>query len=157
MSDDRIFVPGWDEDELEALAGLIERSGATEFEFGAMNEDATTIEDAQWYGHARFKGVRVSTRTHTHPSGAIGELTMRMLKGAMCKCGQPVSVSDQTAGCRWRRMGPQWKTGCTADPIHVKAGRGDLGAMRAAFDQRYPDNRAGRRRAARDKRKGEST
>lgn len=153
--DDHIFVPGWDEDEMVALAKLVERSGATEFEFGAMNLEAKTIAEAQWYASARFQGARIMTGLHTFPSGAIGEMTARMLTGAMCKCGAPVTVSDRQPGCRWRRMGPQWKTGCTADPIRVQGKRGDVAAMHAAFEERYP-NRAARRRAERKQRKGES-
>lgn len=137
------LVPGWDEDEYEALSRLVDRSGATEFEFGTMNTDAERIEDAEWYAQSKWRGHRIATGTHRHPSGAIGEMTMLMLTGARCKCGEPVTLSDRVPGCRWHRTGPQWIPGCDAPPIHVAAGRGDVDAMRAAYEERYP-NRAAR-------------
>jgi hypothetical protein len=66
----------------------------------------------------------------------------RLLTGAVCKCGQTITLSDDRAGCRWTLQGKRWEPGCGAPPIRVKGERGDMAAIAAAADE------AARRRVA---------
>jgi hypothetical protein len=122
-------------DTVEACADLVDRTGARGFEIGYVHEDVP-VEEAGWYAHATFQGVRIQAPDHRSPSAAALALAEKLLTGGMCKCGQRVTLTDQRAGCRWRLMGKRWEPGCDAPSVHVDGRRGDLDAMQRAMASR---------------------
>jgi hypothetical protein len=121
------------EDIILACADLAARSGARDFEVGYLHEDAATPEEAGWFAQATWQGARIATKTeHPSPQGAALELAHRLLNGATCRCGQPVTLTDDTPGCRWQLTGKRWESGCDAPPIKVEGQRGDVAAMNRA-------------------------
>jgi hypothetical protein len=141
MNADQYF----NEDVFAACLDLVGRAGASESKIGYMNQDAETVEEAEWYAEARYKGVRISVSKCRTPTDAALGLAQRLLTGATCKCGEKVSLSDKQAGCRWRLVGKRWEPGCTAPAIKVQGDRGDPAAIKAAMMQSM--NRRDRRRA----------
>lgn len=133
------------EDAVFACAHLVDRAGAQGFELGYLDDDPT---NPRWYAVAKYQGARITTENHQSPTTAVMALAERLLADAMCRCGQPVSLSDATPGCRWRLMGRRWESGCDAEPVTVDGKRGDLAAM-----QRAMGNRAARRAADRRNRR----
>lgn len=137
------------DDILFACVDLVGRAGASDFQIGYLHDDVP-VEEAGWYAYAQYKGARITVEGHRSPTGAALALAERLLRGATCRCRQPVTLSDGQPGCRWRLVGQRWEPGCDAPPITVKGGeRGDYAAIQAAMQQ--PMNRAQRRAA---KRKG---
>lgn len=125
-----------DEDALVAAADLVGRTGATRFEVGYLDEDATVAE-ARWYAHAQFEGARVTVEEQPGPVEAAEGLARRLLTGARCRCGGVVALSSaggtffrgarmadgtqwregaaRAAGpCRWTREGARWYGACGA-------------------------------------------
>jgi len=139
------------EDAVLACADLVARCGASDFELGYLHDDVP-IERAAWYAVAKFRGARISVDEHQSPTLAATALSERLLRGAMCRCRRPVSLSDSRLGCRWRLVGPRWEPGCDAEPLKVPGERGDLAAMQRAIAQ--PMNRAARRAARRRSSRG---
>lgn len=137
------------EDAIKACADLVGRAGASGFEIGYMRDDVP-VEDAQWYAFASYQGARIMAQDHRSPSAAALALAERLLSGAMCRCRQPVSLSESVLGCRWQLKGPRWEPGCAIEPVRVDAARGDLAAIQAAL--RQPLNRRDRRRAEKRRR-----
>jgi hypothetical protein len=133
------------EDVVIACADLVGRCGASGFEIGYLH-DGVPVEDAGWHASAQFRGARIMVEDHRSPTGAALALAERLLRGAACRCRQPVTLSDGKPGCRWRLVGKRWEPGCDAEPIHVKGQRGDYAAMVEALNQHQP-NRAARRAA----------
>jgi hypothetical protein len=143
--------PGLYADAVIACAELADRAGARHFEFGYQRE-GVPMEDAGWYATVSYQGARIMTDEHRSPTAAAMALAERLLRGATCRCRQPVALSDDQEGCRWRLMGQRWKPGCDVPPIHVKGDRGDHAAMARALRQApEPANRR-ERRAARKRR-----
>jgi hypothetical protein len=138
------------DDVVAACANLTDRCGASGFEIGYLHDDVP-VEQAGWHASAEFKGARIMVEDQQSPTMAAFALAARLLTGAQCKCGRPVTMTDDRPGCRWRLMGPRWEPGCSAPAVRVSGERGDLGAMHAALAERQ-GNRA-ERRAARRKRK----
>jgi hypothetical protein len=136
------------DDAFMACADLAVRAGASGFEFGYMNAEAESVEDAQWWASASYKGAKLFVGDRKSPAEAGMALAERILQGGTCRCGEPVALSDSTQGCRWRLMGKRWEPSCDAPPIEVKGERGDYGAIRTAAEARMP-NRAQRRAAER--------
>lgn len=124
------------EDAIIACAHLVGRAGATEFELGHTGDDDTPDDQVTWYAHAKYRGARIQTAEHRTPTAAANALTERLLSGATCRCGKPVTLSDRKRGCRWRLVGPQWQPGCDAAPLKVQGERGDVAAMQAALAKR---------------------
>jgi len=124
----------FNDDVVVACAELVSRTGATDFEIGYLHEEVP-IEDAAWYAHAQYCGARLTVENHRSPTGAALALAERILRGATCKCRQPVTLSDEQPGCRWKLMGRRWEPGCTAPPIRIDGPRGDIGAMRRAMER----------------------
>lgn len=131
------------EDAVVACADLVGRTGASGFEIGHLREDVPA-EEAGWYAVASFKSARFVADEHRSPSAAAIGLAERLLRGAACRCGNQVALSDSASGCRWRLMGKRWEPGCDAPPLHVDGDRGDY----AAIHQAMQVNRAERRKAA---------
>jgi hypothetical protein len=135
------------DDIVVACADLVGRAGAVEFEIGHVHDDMP-VEEAGWYAHAKYRGMRITAQDHRSPTGAALALAERLLRGAACRCGVPVALSDDAQGCRWRLLGQRWEPGCDAPPLTVQGGRGDYAAMVRALG-----NRADRRRAERENRR----
>lgn len=137
------------EDVVIACMDLVGRAGASGFELGYLHDDVP-VEEAGWYAHAQYRGARIMVEDHRSPTGAALALAERLLRGAMCRCRRPVTLSDGVDGCRWRLAGQRWEPGCNSEPIHVKGAQGDHAAMTQAFAEHRP-NRAERRAAKRRK------
>lgn len=135
------------EDAIVACADLVGRAGASAFEIGYLHDDVP-VEEASWYASASYRGARIVAEEHRSPTTAAMDLAERILRGAMCRCRKPVTLSDARPGCRWTLVGRRWQPSCDAEPIHVTgADRGDLAAMQRAAAG--PINRAERRAAKR--------
>jgi hypothetical protein len=135
-------------DAVVACADLVGRAGAKEFELGYLHDDVP-IEEAGWYAHAMYRGARITVDDHRSPTGAAMALAERLLSGgAMCRCAEPVTLSDDQPGCRWRLMGQRWEPGCDVEPLRIEGERGDINALQGAMA-----NRAERRAAERKRRR----
>jgi hypothetical protein len=132
-------------DVIVACADLVGRTGASDFEIGYVH-DNVPVEEAGWYAHVKFRGVRIMVDDHRSPSAAALALAEKILTGGACRCGQTVTLSDDKPGCRWRLMGKRWEPGCDVEPIHVKGDPGDRAAMVKAYHEQV-GNRAQRRAA----------
>lgn len=139
------------EDVVIACVDLVGRCGASGFEIGYLHDDVP-VEEAGWHASVQFHGARITVQDHRSPSGVALALAERLLRGAACRCRQPVALSDRAEGCRWRLVGRRWEPGCDAEPIHVKGERGDHAAMVRALSE--PPNRAARRAANKGGRRG---
>lgn len=149
-------------DAVIACAELAGRAGAREFEMawdcphvpdepeagpdGWVVRDGHNCHQVTWAAHATFKGARIQTAGHQTPTAAAMDLAERLLTDAICRCREPVALSDERPGCRWRLVGHRWEPGCDVPPVTVHGDRGDLEAMQAALDA-APANRAQRRAA----------
>lgn len=143
-------------DMILATARLADRSGASGFNVGYLNDDPDA-DNVEWYAECTFQGAKIVMGGRHLPEEACLALSVRLLRGATCKCLRPISIDEQP-GCRWRLIGDQWTPGCTADPLHVGGNRGDTraidGALSAALENALlsgaePTNRAERRAAKR--------
>jgi hypothetical protein len=130
-----------------AAAHLVGRAGATEFEIAwdcphvPDEGDDHNCPDVTWTCSAKYRGHRIFTDPHPYPGQAANALAVKILEGAMCRCGERVVLFDGE-GCRWTQQGDRWVPGCDAPPIPmVGVDRGDLVGM----------NRAARRRMKRRK------
>lgn len=103
-------------DTIIACADLVGRSGAKDFQIGYLHDDVP-VEEAGWYAHASYKGARLMAQDHRSPTSAALALSERLLRGAACRCGQPVTLTDTAPGCRWRLMGQRWEPGCNAPSV----------------------------------------
>jgi hypothetical protein len=125
--------PALNADVVIAAAHLLGRAGAKDFELGHDGDPDTPGETVTWWVVATWQGMRVMTDKHPTPSGAALDIAERVLAGATCKCGRPVTLSDAApGGCRWRMEGPRWVSGCTAPPVRITGKRGDTAAIQAA-------------------------
>lgn len=130
------------EDAIRACANLVQRMGAREFHIGYMHE-GVPAEQAGWYGHAQFRGARITADDHIGPVQAADALCERLLTGAQCLvCKSLVALRDDGAivyekqtlldgrqwnaedarragTCRWRRVGPKWVRGCEPAGIEL--------------------------------------
>lgn len=129
MSD---FTAALNGDAVEACADLVGRAGASGFQIGYLHDDVP-IEDAGWYAHAQYRGARIMVEGRRSPSEAALALAERLLRGAACRCGKTVTLTDNSNGCRWRLAGKRWEPGCDAPPVRVDGQRGDLAAMNRAM------------------------
>lgn len=129
------------DDVVMACAALAGRAGASSFEMGYLHDDVP-VEEAGWYATALYRGARISVDGHRSPTGAALALAERLLRGAMCRCTKPVTLSDGAEGCRWRLVGARWEPGCDEAPLTIRGERGDHAAMTLALG-----NRAERRAA----------
>lgn len=124
----------FNEDMVIACVDLVGRCGASGFEIGYLHDDVP-VEEAGWHASAQFRGARILVEDHHSPTGAALALAERLLRGAACRCRQPVTLSDGQQGCRWRLVGNRWEPGCDAEAIHVKGARGDHAAIVHALNE----------------------
>lgn len=151
-----------DEAMVIACADLVGRAGAKHFEIGYLDDDVPA-DQARWWAKAQYRGARLQADEHASPSEAAHALAVRILTGAACKCGSPVSLTPEQEGCHWRLTqpeGPQsarWESGCDAPAIDIEAGeRGDVAAMHQRMQERAPAmNREQRRAFERAQRRGQ--
>lgn len=139
-------------DVVIACADLVGRAGASGFEMAwdcphvPDEPDDHTCLGVTWSATATYRGARLIADEHRTPSAAALALAERLLSGAVCRCGQPVSLADERPGCRWRLLGKRWEPGCDARSVKIGEGnRGDLPAMHRALGA--AGNRAQRRAA----------
>lgn len=126
------FTDALNGDAVTACADLVGRAGAAEFKIGYLHDDVP-IEQAGWYAHAQYRGVRIMVGDRRSPGEAALALAERLLRGAACRCGHTVTLADGGNGCRWRLLGKRWEPGCDAPAVKVDGQRGDLGAMNRAM------------------------
>lgn len=109
----------FNDDIVIACVDLVGRTGAKGFEIGHDEGDP-----ARWHAFAMYRGARVMSADHASPTAAALGLAERLLRGAQCRCGKPVTLSDARAlagtleGCRWRLLGKRWEPGCDAPPLN---------------------------------------
>lgn len=141
--------------EMLAAVELVQRSGATEFEVGYLDDNPA---NPRWWAKAQYRGARLQVDEHPTPSAAAHALAARILEGGKCTtCGLTITTADEierqaAAGfspggdmCQWARFGRHWIAGCV-DPI-AEAAR--LESPTARRQPLQPLNRAARRRAER--------
>ncbi len=151
-------------DVVVACADLVGRAGAAGFELGwdcphtPGEPDGHSCPDVTWYAHATYQGARIIIADRHTPTEAAMALTVRLLDGATCRCGEPVTLADGRPGCRWRLVGQRWEPGCDAPPVRVNGPRGDHAAMVRAMalvrGEAPPVNRAERRALRKARREG---
>ena len=123
-----------DSDRVKACADLVGRSGATKFEIGYLH-DGVPADKAGWWGHAAYRGTRLTVSDLPGPAEVAHQLAVKILTGAKCRCGALVALSDEGAvflpdstmadgskwtlaeaeaagQCRWRRVGARWEPSC---------------------------------------------
>ena len=128
-------------DAVVACADLVGRAGGTEFQVGwdcphvPGESDGHNCPDVTWWAHATWRGSRLTRDGFPSPDLACLALAERILDGGHCRCGQPVALTDDATGCRWRLTGQRWESSCTSDPIRVHGKRGDVDAMERAFNR----------------------
>lgn len=156
-----------------AAADLGDRAGAKSWEIMWMcphtpdEEDGHDCGDVTWHITAMYQGHRIAGEGLTAEAAAL-EFAVKLIDGGRCKCGRTVAMQrahQSPRECLWRLEGERWEPGCDAPSIEVEGTRGDLGAMLDSFTRAaarmgevggmyaMPTNRAGRRAAARAKRK----
>lgn len=121
-------------DAVAACADLVGRAGAKAFEIGYVHEDVPS-EQAGWWASAQFQGARILVEDHRSSDAAADALVVRMLTGADCRCGRTVTLTAAKGCCPWALVGRKWLPGCRAKPLHIKANRGDVTAMRLAMHE----------------------
>lgn len=110
----------FNDDVVIACVDLVKRTGATGMEIGHDEGDPV-----RWHAFAVYRGARVMVEDHPTPTTAALGLAERLLYGAQCKCGRPVTLSSPRAftgtldGCRWRLIGNRWEPGCDAPPMKI--------------------------------------
>lgn len=146
-----------DEAMLMACVDLVGRAGASEFDLGYLHDDVP-IDKAGWYASAKYRGARIIAENRPSPVDAAYGLAVKLLTGARCKCGRIVSLewTEDKGRCVWAVRNKRWESTCDAPPVHVDASRGDHDAMVRAFDARIAENRAARRKRAREAKRGKS-
>ncbi len=139
-------------DAVMACADLAGRAGAREFEMGWTcphvpdEPDDHTCPEVTWHAQVSYQGARVMTGECNSPTAAAMDLAERLLRGATCRCRQPVALSDDRPGCRWQLLGKRWEPSCDVPSVRVEGERGDHAAMERALAGQ-PANRAERRAA----------
>jgi len=132
-----------DEDDaiiVEACADLAGRSGCTAWEMGYVDKDESVPgSEDKWYCHIQYAGTRIGVSDMDGPVSAAMALSVKLLRGATCRCGKLVTLlgrNDQ-ARCLWRIVERRWTPSCDVEPIHMPEGsRGDLRRLGEAMDQR---------------------
>ena len=124
-----------------ACENLVSRAGAAGFEIGYLSDEPPH----RWYAHAQYRNARITVEDQPTAALAALALAYRLLRSALCLCGNPVALSDDHSGCRWQLVDSRWEPGCDAPPIKMAPGqRGDQAALR-----QVAENRAERRAARR--------
>lgn len=140
------------EDMVLACFDLIDRAGAIEsrLEWTCPHvpgvDDDHSCDRVTWSFTATYRGARLIRDGYRTPGEAAYALAERLLHGATCRCGEPVTLNGAGHGCRWHLVGPKWLPSCDAPPMTIQGERGDPAAIRRAVP---PPNREQRRAAAR--------
>ena len=143
----RRYVPTMiDENVLIACVDLVGRTGASDFDLGHSGDDTSSLAEVTWHAAAIYRGARIIADEHPTPTVAVMALAERLLSGATCRCGHPVTLSSGAGGCRWQLIGPRWEPGCDAPPLRVRADPGDTGAIAQVLAERVGATRRERRR-----------
>lgn len=109
-----------DEDRMVAAVECIGRGGATELEFGFL-EDDVPMDQARWWARARWRGHQVSSDEHRAPWLAMEALMVEVIDRGQCgACGRTVALASTAPApgarggtvCRWYREGRHWLRGC---------------------------------------------
>jgi hypothetical protein len=149
-------LPPFDGDLLTAHIDVLGRMGCSGFEIGYVHDDVP-VEQAGWYAHVNYQGMRQIEADHPGPLQAAEALARRLLDKGGCKCAARITLDPTDADvpdrCYWQIVnGRRWESSCDAPSMLVKgAKRGDVNAMTAAFTERAAvvargGNRAERRR-----------
>ena len=95
------------DDVIVACMDLVGRTGARDFQMGYLNDGPDWSESPEWYAEASFQGAKLTSGTHPSPDLAAMALALRLLRGAVCRCGQQITLSDTPSEprCRWRLVG----------------------------------------------------
>lgn len=145
------------EDIVVACMDLIGRAGAVEgrLEWTCPHTpgapDDHSCEAVTWAVTAVYKGARIVRDGYRTPGEAAYAMAERILNGATCRCGEPVTLNDDGRGCRWRLAGPKWSPSCDAPPFTLQGERGNPAALQRAVPRQ---NRAQRRAQARRRDRG---
>lgn len=100
---------------------MIRRTGATEVEFGFLDEDVP-VHLARWWARARWKGATLIEEEHRGPIEALEALVRVATRGALCRrCGRRIHwgapsrrITLSGNVCGWRRVVGRWEPGCPA-------------------------------------------
>lgn len=150
------------EDRLIAAVDLVGRSGATDLDFGHLDDTANTA-DARWWAKATYRGAVIMVDEQADPVDAVELLAVKILAGGGCAwCGNLIVLNhpvgdaalDAVADlgmidrvldvCRWSRTGRRWDRGCSATTRAidvtdreqvVAAGRAMQARTRQRFDE----------------------
>lgn len=128
-----------DVDAVVAVADLVGRSGAKDFEIGWLNDEddpAYAERGAEWWCKAQYRGKRLSVEGFVRPDDAATALAVELLRGAKCRCGRLVRLNGEDAAfahldvemadgtrwtaqeaaaagqCEWSREGQKWEPSC---------------------------------------------
>lgn len=120
--------PEFKVDAVLAVADLVARTGATQFEIGYQHDETDPEYEqvgSQWYASAYYRGARVTMDEQPTPEHAADGLAHRLLDGGTCQhCREKTTTKDTPTGvylrfgrskkarCVWWRDGTTWKRGC---------------------------------------------
>lgn len=152
-----------DQDALDAALDLVGRSGARNLEIGYVREGVPS-EEAGWYAHAQYGGVRLIVEEHRGPAEAAEALARRVLTGAKCAhCGGLVALRDDGAMAYPGHLIGMDQLQGIKDAPHAKDGPWDEATIRKAgqcrwrrIGPRWVRGCEGRQAASRSARKGKA-
>lgn len=97
-----------------------------------------------WFAQVMYRGQRIVVEGFPRPRDAALAMARRMLQGATCRCGSPVTLVDTVGACRWRLDADRWVPGCDAMSMVAPAdAHGDWVALSAALPKPAPPRRHG--------------
>jgi hypothetical protein len=133
VSHDDFAASNWD-DAVVACSDLAGRAGAKGFEIIETDHEATCRgrKTKTWHAVAHFLGAHITSAEHESAAAAAIELAEKMLRSAVCRCGQRTALTDGVPGCRWRLTGRKWEPSCGVAPVRVSGQRGDPAAIMEA-------------------------
>ncbi len=105
-----------------ACIDVVARSGATDVEFGHL-EDDVPIEQARWWATATYRGKKLTIDEQRDPIDALMRLAERVCNNGTCTgcqrsvlllTGQPGLWIASKPRCLWQLdiTGKQWVRGC---------------------------------------------
>ena len=98
---------------------FVGRCGATDVEFGYLDDDVPSAQ-ARWWAKATFRGAVMFVEDQPGPIVALRNLANRLATGASCaRCGRRIAWGGgnrraRRAGntCGWHRVDGRWERGC---------------------------------------------
>lgn len=112
-----------------AAVHLADRAGAKSVSSYKFEADGSV----KWYAVAEYVGAIIRGSGDT-VDDAFDALASRLLTNALCRCGKTVQTDGLGDGCNWTRKGIYWHSNCRAEPVTVSGDRGDVAAIRRAYD-----------------------